>query len=149
MKTKFFSLLIALMLSVTACIGGPELQQNRAKWEGQNIEHYRFTVVASCFCPFAGAQVTYEVQNGQVLNESIQSDPDRQIDPAQASAFYQDYNTIDKVFDYLEKETKEADQITIDYDPTYGFPTDVSIDRIKEAIDDEMYLTLSNFEPLP
>lgn len=149
MKSKAIYFLIALALTVTACGGESELQQNRAKWEEQNIDHYRFTVVVSCFCPFAGAQVTYEVQNGQVVSESVQSDPDRQIDPAQASEFYRDYNTIDKVLAFLEKESNEANQITIEYDPTYGFPTDVSIDRIKEAIDDEMYLMLSDFEPLP
>ena len=149
MKTKIISFIFALVLMLSACAGGSEVQQNREKWEGQNIDHYRFTVVVSCFCPFAGAEVTYEVQNGQVVNELVQSDPDRQIDPVQASEFYQAYNTIEKVFDYVEQATNEADEITVEYDPTYGFPTDISVDWIKEATDDEMYLTLSNFEPLP
>jgi hypothetical protein len=148
MKIKIISLMFALILTVSACGGGSELQQNRAKWEGQNIDHYRFTAVLSCFCPFAGTEVTYEVQNGQVVNESMQARPDNPIDEAQVGQFYQPYNTIDKVFDYLEQETNEADEVTVEYDPTYGFPTEVSVDRIKEAVDDEMYLTLSNFEPL-
>jgi len=149
MKTKAIYLFFALALALSACSGGSAVQQNREIWEGQNIDHYRFTVVVSCFCPFAGAEVTYEVQNGQVVNESVQAAPDRQIDPAQVGEFYQAYNTIEKVFDYVEQATNEADEITVEYDPTYGFPTDISVDWIKEATDDEMYLTLSNFEPLP
>jgi hypothetical protein len=34
------------------------------------------------------------------------------------------------------------------YDPTYGFPSQVSIDYIKRAVDDELGLQVSNFEVL-
>ena len=149
MKTKTLYLFFALVLVLSACSGGSALQQNRVKWEGQNVDHYRFTVAVSCFCPFANVNVTYEVQNGQVVNQSIQSSPDNPVDEAQVSDFYQPYNTIEKVFDYVEGADKDADETTIAYDATYGFPTDISVDWIKEAVDDEMYLTLSNFEPLP
>jgi Family of unknown function (DUF6174) len=148
MKTKILSLLAALVISVSACGGRSTLQQNQEKWNGQNIGHYRFTVVVSCFCPFAGIEVTYEVQNGQVVSQSIQAAPDRQIDEALVTDFYQPYNTIEKIFDYVEGANKDADETTIEYDPTYGFPVTVSVDWIKQAVDDEMYLTLSNFEPL-
>ena len=39
--------------------------------------------------------------------------------------------------------------VTAKYDETYGFPTEVTIDFVQEATDDELYLTLSNFEALP
>lgn len=150
MKTKFVSIIFALALMLSACAGnsGSDLQQNRDKWEAQNFDHYRFTLVVSCFCPFAGAEVTYEVQNGQVVNESVQTAPDRPVDPAQVTEFYQEYNTIENVFDFVEQATKDADEVTVEYDSAYGFPTQISVDRIKEAVDDEIYLSLSNFEPL-
>jgi hypothetical protein len=149
MKTKIFSFIFVLVLILSACSGGSEVQQNREKWEGQSIDHYRFTVVLSCFCAFAGAEVTYEVQNGQVVNESVQAAPDRPIDAAQVSEIYADYNTIEKVFDYVEQATNEAEGTTVEYDPTYGFPTEIAVDWIQQAADDELYLSLSNFEPLP
>ena len=148
MKTKFIPLFFALVLMLSACGGGSAFQQNQEKWEGQNIDHYQFTVAVSCFCPFANVEVTYEVQNGQVVSQSVQSSPDNPVDEAQVSDFYQSYNTIEKVFDYVGEAVRDADETTIEYDPTYGFPTDISIDWIKQAIDDEMYLTISNFEPL-
>jgi hypothetical protein len=150
MKTKIVSFLFVLVFLLSACggSGGSELQQNREKWEEQNFDHYRYKVVVTCFCIFAGAEVTYEVQNGQVVNQTVQPHPDRQIDPDEISEFYQEYNTIEKVFDFLERATNEADEVTVEYDPTYGYPTEISVDWVKEAVDEEVYLTLSNLEPL-
>ncbi|MGB7875337.1 MAG: DUF6174 domain-containing protein [Anaerolineales bacterium] len=148
MKTNLFTLLFVLVLTLSACGGGSAFQQNQEKWESQNIDHYRFTVAVSCFCPFANVEVTYEVQNGQVVSQSVQASPDNPVDEAQVSDFYQPYNTIEKVFDYVSGAINDADETTIGYDPTYGFPTNITVDWIKQAIDDEMYLTLSNFEPL-
>ena len=148
MKPKFISVIFVMVLVLSACSGGFALEQNREKWEALNFDHYRFTVVVSCFCPFAGAEVTYEVQNGQIVDQAVQAHPDRQFAPDQISEFYQDYNTIEKVFTFVERATNEADETTIEYDPTYGFPTDISVDWIKEAVDDVVYLTLNNFEPL-
>ena len=148
MNTKLISLFFILVLTLSACGDRSGFQQNQAKWEGQNIDHYRFTVAVSCFCPFANVEVTYEVQNGQVVNQSVQSSPDNPVDEALVSDFYGPYNTIEKVFGYVGGAIKDADETTIEYDPVYGFPTNVSVDWIKQAVDDEMYLTLSNFEVL-
>ena len=148
MKTRIITLFFILVLTLSAC-GGSAFQQNQKKWEGQNINHYRFTVAVSCFCPFANVEVTYEVLNGQVVNQSVQSSPDNPVDEALVSDFYQSYNTIEKIFDYVGGAINDADETTIEYDPTYGFPTDISVDWIKQAVDDEMYLTLSNFKALP
>ena len=154
MKTKITSLLFVLVFLLSACggaagaSGGSELQQNREKWEGQNFDHYRYNVVVTCFCIFAGAEVTYEVQDGQVVNQTVQPHPDRQIDPDEISEFYQEYNTIEKVFDFLERATNEADEVTVAYDPTYGYPTEVAVDWDTQVADEEVYLSLSNLEPV-
>ena len=148
MKTKLISLFFVLVLTLSACGGGSAFQRNLDKWEAQNIGHYQFTVAVSCFCPFANVEVTYEVLNGEVVNQSVQTSSDNPVDEAQVSDFYQSYNTIEKVFDYVGDAINKADETNIEYDPTYGFPTNITVDWIKLAVDDEMYLTLSNFEPL-
>ena len=149
MKTRIiFSLFFVMVLTLSACGGESTFQRNKDKWESQNIDHYRFTLVVGCFCPFAGAEVTYEVLNGLVVNETVKPAPERPDDPTRISDFYQPYNTIGKVFDYVEQSEKEADETTTQYEPSYGFPSSVTVDRIKQAADDEMYLTLSNFEVL-
>jgi hypothetical protein len=148
MKTKLVSLFFMLVLGLSACGGRSAFQQNQDKWQAQDINHYRYTIAVSCFCPFANVEVNYEVQNGQVVNQSIKTSADNPVDEAQVNEFYQPYNTIEKVFDYVGDAVNEADKTTIDYDSTYGFPTEVAIDWIELAADDEIYLTLTNFEPL-
>jgi len=44
MKTKAISLFFAFGLFLSACGGRSAFRQNQAKWEDQNINHYRFTV---------------------------------------------------------------------------------------------------------
>jgi hypothetical protein len=63
---------------------------------------------------------------------------------------FKKYETIDLIFAELEAgQHGAADEVTVKYDATYGFPTEATIDVIKEAVDDELYLTISNFEQLP
>ncbi|HET9589034.1 MAG TPA: DUF6174 domain-containing protein, partial [Anaerolineales bacterium] len=64
--------------------------------------------------------------------------------------FFDRFATIDLIFAEVEADLAgAADQVTVTYDPTYGFPVDITIDYVEEAIDDELYLIVSNFEPLP
>jgi hypothetical protein len=71
------------------------------------------------------------------------------IDPSLTELFNK-YATIDRVFAELKAGLNgAADEVTVKYDPTYGFPTEATIDVEKQATDDELYLTLSNFEQLP
>jgi hypothetical protein len=56
---------------------------------------------------------------------------------------------IDQIFAELESgETSKADAVTMTFDPTYGYPSEVQVDRIKLAADDEFSLSISNFEIL-
>jgi len=60
------------------------------------------------------------------------------------------YATIDRLFSELGSDAvQEADSLTVSYDSTYGFPVEVAIDYIELAADDELYLSVSAFEPLP
>ena len=73
----------------------------------------------------------------------------KEIDAANRELF-EKYANIDHIFAELEADLNgAADEVIAQYDPTYGFPTEVTIDFVKEAVDDELYLSLSNFEELP
>ena len=89
-----------------------------------------------------------EVLNGNVVS-MIGADGVviAETDPSYGT--FTQYATIDHLFSELEADLNDADEITVTYDPTYGFPTDINIDFIKEAMDDELYLSASGFEPLP
>ena len=63
---------------------------------------------------------------------------------------FKKYETIDLIFAEVEAGLNgAADEVIVKYDPTHGFPTEVFLDVVKEAVDDELSLTVSNFEVLP
>ena len=55
---------------------------------------------------------------------------------------------MDTLFTQLKDALTEADKVEVTYDPTYGFPAILAIDQIEQAMDDELYITVDNFEIL-
>ena len=151
-KLLFIVTLMAMVLSAcaAAAVGGSqtEIGQNKEKWQNANISHYRYNLHLSCFCVFVeNMPLVIEVQDGKVV--SMEFHNGAEIDPNLMELFGK-YQTIDLVFAELEAgQNGAADEVTVKYDPTYGFPTEATIDVVKEATDDELYLTISDFEALP
>lgn len=150
---KFLFILMAIVLvacsaASTATEAPSEFESAHQQWNEADVSHYRFHLNLSCFCAFAeNMPLVFEVQDGEVVSMEYQSG--NEIDATNLE-FFQQYATIDKIFEKLEKAVGgEADQVTVTYDETYGFPTQADIDFVEQAIDDELYLTISNFEILP
>lgn len=93
--------------------------------------------------------MTVEVQDGEVVSMiDVNGEAFPMDDPM--SEFVLKYATIDHLFSELGSDSvRDADHLTMSFDPTYGFPTEVAIDYIELAADDELYLSVSAFEPLP
>jgi len=142
------ALLLAACASVNALGNQSEIEQNQAKWQDAAISHYRYDLSISCFCVFTqDMPLNIEVQDGKVV--SMQYKSGKEIDPSLLELF-EKYATIDRTFAELKADLNgAADEVIAKYDPTHGFPTQVTIDVEKQATDDELYLTLSNFEKLP
>jgi hypothetical protein len=156
---KLLLLVLAIVLSACSSIanaGQPksEVEQAREKWQAANVSHYRFDLFISCFCVFnEDMPLTIEVKDGEVVSMELKTG--KEIDP-QLLDLFQRYETIDKLFDGIEKgfdaegdDQGPADKVTVEYDATYGFPTKIDIDFIEQAVDDELYLSVSGFEALP
>jgi hypothetical protein len=150
---KLLLVLMTLVLAACTAVGNAmgsqsEIEKNKEKWQDANISHYRYQLFLSCFCAFnEDMPLIIEVQDGEVVSMEFQSG--NEIDPSLLELFDK-YATIDGIFSELEADINgAADKVIVEYDPTYGFPTKADIDFVEEAIDDELYLTLSNFEQLP
>ena len=151
--SKLLLIIIALVLSACSAIAGAagsqsEIEKNKEKWQDAGISHYRYDLNISCFCAFRGDMpLVIEVQDGKVVSMQYQSG--KAIEDVNHELFDK-YATIDRLIAELEADLNgAADKVTVEYDPTYGFPTKADIDFIEQAIDDELYLTVSNFEKLP
>lgn len=148
---RLFYIITALVLAACSlgnADGKSEIEQNKEKWQDANISHYRYNLFVGCFCAFRGDMpLIIEVQDGKAVSMEYQSG--NEIDASNREIFKK-YETLDLIFAELEAGLNgAADEVTAKYDPTYGFPTDVFLDVIKEAVDDELSLTVSNFEALP
>jgi hypothetical protein len=139
---------ITLALAACSLGGQTEIERNREKWQDTNISHYRFNLFVGCFCVFtADMPLAIEVQDGKVI--SMKYENGKEID-APPRELFEKYATIDRIFAELEADINgAADEVVVTYNHTYGFPEQASIDFIKDAVDDELMLTISNFEELP
>lgn len=156
---KLLIFVLAIVLSACTTIanaGQPksDVEKARDKWQAANISHYRMNLFVSCFCVFNEEMpLVVEVRDGEVV--SLESESGKELNPTNLQ-YYERYLTIEKLFAEIEKGFKTegsdsgaADKVTVTYDETYGFPTEINIDFVEEAIDDELYITVSNFEALP
>ncbi len=142
-------LLLTLIVILAACSAGTpsELDRNRQTWQDSGITHYRFSLNIGCFCAFRDkTPITVEVQNEEIISMIYPdgtlvatSDPNYEI--------FSQHATIERLFTELEAGLSgDADEITVTYDSTYGFPSEIYFDYIKAAVDDELSLSVSNFE---
>src|ERR1044072_481658 len=131
-------ILIVMAFILTACASTnalasqPEIEQNQEKWQDASISHYRYHLSISCFCVFTqDMPLILEVRDGKVVSMEYQNG--NKIDPSLTELF-EKYATIDRVFAELEAVLNgAADEVIVKYDPTYGFPTEATIDVEKQA----------------
>ncbi len=146
---KITLLILALILSACSAGATTDFDKNLAKWNDANIFHYRYQLFIGCFCPFAGDMpLTIEVKDGEIVSMTrFDGTPISETDPSYV--VYESYATIDRIFLKLEADqTGDADEVIVTFGSTYGFPANVAVDNIKEAIDDEISYQVSNFEVL-
>ena len=144
---KLLLLLLAMILA--ACSIGPkdELSRNQDKWEGAGIKNYNLTLFVGCFCVFTDRMpLAVEVRDGKVVSMTYSDGEVITADDPQAE-FFNRFSTIDQLFaDLKSGPSADADEVQITYDPTYGYPTQVNVDQIKEAVDDEYSVQISDFQ---
>lgn len=140
---------ILLAILVAACSKTSEYDSNLKKWQDANVSHYRFQLNIGCFCGFRNDMpLTIEVKDGQIVSIT-KVDGTLVTSTDQFYGLYSTYSTIDNLFGQLKSELEgTAYKVEVTYDAAYGFPSDVYIDRIKDAADDETSLQVSNFEVL-
>lgn len=147
MKTRTLLLtLLILALSLSACGGKSELGENRAKWDSAGVTHYRFELTISCFCPFMDIMpVVVEVKDGQIVSlTDVNGQPLRE----EFLETFEEAATVEGLFAVAEDSLSNADQVEVTYDTRYGFPTSISVDWIKMAIDDEIAYYVGAFKVL-
>ncbi|MEH2002644.1 MAG: DUF6174 domain-containing protein [Nostoc sp.] len=118
---------------------------NYKLWRQQRIPNYRYEFTRSCFCfPKATEVVIIEVRNG--VTTSITS---KQTGKPLDGQLFQKYNTIPKLFNIIGNAlTRKAANLTVQYDPIIGYPTQINIDYNSKIADDEIFFTIKNLQKI-
>ncbi len=143
-------LLIFFLLSACSTRPASEFEQNLQLWKQAGVAHYRFSLSVMCFCPY-GQDMPFqiEVDHGEII--SITDDKGAEISSSDPRyEFISPYGTIDELFSTLADGLNgEADDVSVKYDPTLGYPNLIRLDYIDTAVDDELALQVLSFESHP
>lgn len=145
---KLPSLVLLVLLALPGCSTGPTeqlaaLNRARDRWAEQNIPAYAFTIRRACFC---AGPLNIEVQVNQTVVTRTDLDTGLPVDP-QFAGLAPD---IPGLFQMIETEIRRPPAaLEAVYHPGLGYPTSFSVDRIRDAIDDEFGFTLTAFRTLP
>jgi hypothetical protein len=144
---KLYKLIFTFILAACSPGASSEFEGNLEKWRDAGITRYRYSLSVGCFCAFRDRMpLTAEVRQGEVV--SLVYADGTALSPADADyEFLSRYAPMEGLFAVLEAGLSgEADEVTVTYDPAYGFPRTIHLDVIEEAIDDELSLEVTNFE---
>ncbi|MFV1883977.1 MAG: DUF6174 domain-containing protein [Balneola sp.] len=159
MKKSILIPLFALLL-FSACdrdgVSNAELRKlEKAKetWQKTKTPDYSFNYRQSCFCAYFGevkiqvfADTVYAVVNPETGEDATieTENGDEKLLDLYPTLFL----TIDELFEELEEAAMIADEMEGSYDNDRGYPKQVSIDYLKDAIDDEVSHLISNYQVL-
>ena len=116
------------------------LTENKKRWKDAQTKNYSFVVEKSCFCPYE-ENIQISVDNEKVIESKyIPSNIPINTNAKQKN--------IDGYFDIIEEAINEnAYQLTVEYDPLYGYPKVISIDYDEQMTDEEISYYLTHFTP--
>jgi Family of unknown function (DUF6174) len=112
------------------------LQENRSKWENQNITHYQMMIDFPANGFTDRMPLTIEVKDGKVISMVDVNGEKLPLTKDFRDEFvteYPDAFTIPGLFSFAEKiyEEKPA-EIDVSYDPELGYPTTIFVDPFTE-----------------
>lgn len=140
MRTLTVSLVASMALSGCQFLGfgGPdENETHRERWARQHEGSYSYVLTRGCFCALGG---TYWVQ---VVDYEVATVIETYSQQPVDSTMFEYVETIEDLFDLIdEARDGNADELHVEY-ARKGYPKVVNIDWIRQAVDDEMFMSVS------
>ena len=137
--------LLWFSLGLVACSTPSLTLEGRTLWASKNLSMYSYTLQRSCFCPQEYTKaMRLEVRNGALTSlKYLDSGADV---PAQMQPTV---FRIEAFFDLIDSTQKKGGHVNnLKFDATFGYPTQMYLDPIPLAADDETSYSLSNLQAL-
>jgi hypothetical protein len=112
----------------------------RERWERSGIDDYSFSVDVVCFCTIAG-RFDVVVEGGVPLSVT------REAKAVDIKQFEFIEFTVEGLYELAETWNggNGPDRMVASFDPDLGYPIDLRIDAISEAMDDEVTVVVHDF----
>jgi hypothetical protein len=112
----------------------------RERWERSGSDNYSFSVDVVCFCTIAG-RFEVVVEDGVPVSVTQEG---KEVDVEQFE--FIDF-TVEGLFELAGTwgGGTEPDRMVASFDPDLGYPIDLRIDAITEAVDDEVTVVVHDF----
>jgi hypothetical protein len=146
MRLLRIALLLWALVAVVSCHQDDrrsvrDLAAARVLWAENGPDSYALTQQRLCFCP-PPWEWTVVVSGGAPAFIVSATDPGYGEDPWMLDEYaLQSARSVEELFDWVEDLLRDADQVTVEFDPMYGYPTKVDADPILMAVDDEITFT--------
>jgi hypothetical protein len=120
------------------------LDRNWDRFQSAAPLSYSYVVRVNCECPTGITRpVTVWVDRGSI-EYLLYEDDGSPVPLSYASSFPSAEQLFDAIQDGIDRR---ADLIEVDYDATYGYPTNVYIDYDRNRTDEELSLTTRGLQP--
>ena len=111
------------------------LDINKQKWALRNIKSYQYNYKVSCFCLDEVTQNKQVTVYDGAVTEAFFIKTSEYITKEQLS----NIKTVDKLFKVIDDAIKnKAYRIIVSYNQNYGYPEQISIDKVENIADDEI-----------
>jgi hypothetical protein len=118
------------------------LDRAELRWSGSGVQDYQIVVQNLCFCGYI-RPVRITVRFGAVVSR-VDAETGEPV-----PTYGENVRDIAGLFDLIRDAiAQDAHSLDVKYDATYGFPTLITIDYIRNAIDDELTVKTSEFQRL-
>ncbi len=126
---------------------GISVEEPAAAWASARPLRYRYHFRRVCFCRPTIVSGTVAVQDGTIIG--VTNAFDEQISQPIPNPDLSQFRSIEQLFEEIRQaESRNADVITIKYDPFLRFPARVDVDFLVPAVDDEITYEARDVEPL-
>jgi hypothetical protein len=123
------------------------------KWEETKNSNYEFLYNVGCFCPqttpaivVVSSDTVYQILEPESRDSLYLQTGESTFEYA-GDLFPDFYHTIDELFDTIKKARKEAHELDVSFDKRVGFPESINIDYYKDAVDDEIIYSVTEYQP--
>lgn len=125
------------------------LEENRSLWREKRITDYALTVSFDKSGDYREPQsVLVRVRDGQAVSTELLDEKYKSVPFEEAIREYRQIDTVEKIFDYIQKALNEKAEVSVRYDKNFGYPRESSSVYINKGSGQYEFITIWKLETL-